>query len=107
MKLLLDENLPHELRLLLIPMHEVFTVSFLGWSALENGDLLSEAAANGFDALITKDQGIEHEQNLAALPLSVVVLRAKTNKIDDIRPLVPDLLSALASLKPRSLAKVP
>jgi len=55
MKVLLDENLPHELRLLLMPMHEVFTVSHLGWSALENGALLSQAASNGFDALITKD----------------------------------------------------
>jgi len=107
MKVLLDENLPHELRLLLMPMHEVFSVSHLGWSSLENGDLLAQAASNGFDALITKDQGIEHEQNMAKLPLAVVVLRARTNKIDDIRPLVPGLLSALASLKPRSLLRIP
>ena len=106
MKVLLDENLPHELRLLIMPMHEVFTVPYLGWSSLENGAFLSQAASNGFDALITKDQGIEHEQNMAALPLSVVVVRAKTNKINDIRPLVPELLSALGSLKPHSLVKV-
>jgi predicted nuclease of predicted toxin-antitoxin system len=106
MKILLDENLPHELRLLLIPMHEVFTVSYLGWSALENGDLLSQAASTGFEAPITKDQGIEHEQNMADLPMSVVVIRAKTNKIDDIRPVVPELLSALGSLTPRSLVIV-
>jgi predicted nuclease of predicted toxin-antitoxin system len=58
MKVLLDENLPHELRLLLMPMHEVFTVAFLGWSALENGDLLLQAASNGFDAMIY--QGSRH-----------------------------------------------
>ena len=107
MKVLLDENLPHELRLLLMPMHEVFTVSFLGWSALENGDLLSQAASDGFDALVTKDQGIEHQQNLDSLPLSIVVMHAKTNKLDDLHPLVPDLLSALASLKPHSLVNIP
>jgi predicted nuclease of predicted toxin-antitoxin system len=106
MKVLLDENLPHELRPLLMPMHDVHTVSYLGWSAIENGELLSRAASNGFDVLITHDQGIEHEQNLASLPLSVVVIRAKTNKIDDIRPLVPELLSALGSLEPRSLVRV-
>jgi hypothetical protein len=49
MKVLLDENLPHELRFLLMPAHEVFTVSYLGWSALENGELLAQAAASGFD----------------------------------------------------------
>ena len=107
MKVLLDENLLHELRLLLTPIHEVFTVSFLGWSALENGELLSQAASNGFDALITKDQGLEYEQDLTSLPVSIVVLRAKTNKIDDLRPLVPALLAALVSLKPRSLMRVP
>jgi hypothetical protein len=89
-----------------MPMYEVFTVSYLGWSALENGDLLAQAASNGFEALVTQDQGIGHEQNLANLPLGVVVVRAKTNKIDDIRPLLPELLSALGSLKPRSLVRV-
>jgi predicted nuclease of predicted toxin-antitoxin system len=106
MKVLLDENLPHDLRPLLMPMHEVFTVAYLGWSALENGDLLSQAALQGFDVLVTKDQGIEHEQNLTNLPLAVVVIRAKTNKIDDIRPLVPALLAALNSLAPRTLIKI-
>jgi len=94
------------LRLALIPTHEAFTVSYLGWSSLENGSLLSQAAASGFDALITKDQGIEHQQNMSNLPLSVVVIRARTNKIDDIRPLIPELLSVLASLTPRSLVQV-
>jgi predicted nuclease of predicted toxin-antitoxin system len=103
MKVLLDENLPHALRFLLMPMHDVFTVSYLGWSSYENGDLLLKAAAEKFDAMITKDQGIEHQQNLTNLPLSVVVLQAPTNKIDDIRPLVPQLLTALATLKPRTL----
>ncbi len=106
MKVLLDENLPHDLRLLLEPPHEVFTVAYLGWSALENGDLLSQAAARGFDALVTKDQGIEYEQNLTNLPLAVIVLQAKTNKLDDIRPLVPALLTTLGSLKPRTFIKI-
>jgi predicted nuclease of predicted toxin-antitoxin system len=107
MKVLLDENLPHELRLLLMPMHEVFTVSYLGWSALENGALLAQAATSAFEVFITKDQGIEYEQNMANLPLAVMVIRAKTNKMEDIRPLVPNLLSALAVIRPRTLVKIP
>lgn len=97
MKVLLDENLPHDLRPLLMPIHEAFTVAYLGWSALENGALLSRAAAEQFDVMVTKDQGIEYEQNLVNLPLSVIVLRARSNKIDDIRPLIPQLLVALGS----------
>jgi predicted nuclease of predicted toxin-antitoxin system len=106
MKILLDENLPHELRRFLMPMHEVFTVTFLGWSSFDNGELLAKAAGESFDVMITKDQGIEHQQNLTNLPLSVIVLQAKSNNIEDIRPLVPPLLAALGTLKPRTLTKI-
>ena len=49
MKLLLDENLPHQLRLE-IKGHEVFTTAYMNWSGIENGQLLSLAAKSGFDA---------------------------------------------------------
>jgi hypothetical protein len=106
MKVLLDENLPFELRPLLMPMHEVFTVAWMGWKGIANGELLRAAAAGGFEVLITMDRGIEYEQNPLALPCSVVVLTAKSTRIDDVRPLVPPILAALASLQPQSLTKV-
>ena len=105
MKLLLDENLPHALRGLLAP-HDVFTIKYMNWSGLENGELLAKAAPAGFDALITKDSGIRYEQNLASLPLSLVVLTAKTNKIEDIAPLVPQLLRELNHLKAKSVLRI-
>ena len=46
MKVLLDENLPHDLRKLL-PGHDVFTVAYLGWAGVKNGELLRRAAADG------------------------------------------------------------
>jgi len=104
-KLLLDENLPHQLRLEL-PGHDVFTVAYMGWGGIENGDLLKQAADNGFDALITNDRGLEYQQNPASLPVAVVVVLSSTNTIEAIRPLIPDLLSALAALTPRTFAKV-
>jgi len=58
MKVLLDENLPHDLRHFL-PGHEVFTVAFLGWAGVENGALLAKAAGEGFGVVVTKDAGIE------------------------------------------------
>ena len=105
MKLLLDENLPHELRPLLQP-HDVFTVTYLGWSGLSNGELLARAAADGFDAVITIDRGYEFQQNLGNLPCAVVLLLSNSNTIDDIRPLIPTLLASLLSLTPRSFMKV-
>jgi predicted nuclease of predicted toxin-antitoxin system len=99
MKLLLDENLPHRLRPLLVG-HEAFTVAYMSWKGIENGRLLALAASNGFYAVITKDSGIEYEQNLARLPCSVVILAAESNSLRHIRPLVPSLLNVLRTLPP-------
>ncbi len=106
MKVLLDENLPHDMRLL-IPGHEVFTVAYLGWAGTTNGALLRRAAESGFDVLVSKDSGIEFEQNLGELPLAVILLRARSNSIDDIKPLLPQLLIALTSISPHAIVRVP
>ena len=106
MKLLLDENLPHQLRHDL-PGHDCSTVAFMGWGGIENGELLRCAASAGFDALVTKDANVQYEQNLVNLPLAVVILHAASNDIDDIRPLLPALLRALTALPPKEITHVP
>lgn len=106
MRVLLDENLPHRLRHLR-PGHDVVSVEYLGWKATRNGALLARAASGGFAVLVTKDQGIAYEQNLTTLPVAVVILQAKSNKLADIRPLVPQLLTALPTLTPRTVVHVP
>lgn len=105
MKVLLDENLPHQLRLE-IPGHEVYTVAYMKWAGIENGALLNLAAANGFDVLVTNDRGLEYQQHQNALPLSIIVLLAPTNTVEGIRPLLPELLAALAKLNPKTLVTV-
>lgn len=105
MKLLLDENLPHEFRHLL-PGHQVFTTSYMGWGGLRNGELLARAAADAFDALISLDAGIQYQQNQLTLPCSVVIVKAPTNRLDDVRRVVPALLDALKHLKPKTLTTV-
>ena len=106
MKLLLDENLPQLFRHELLG-HHCHTVNYMGWNGIENGQLLALAASAGFDAFLTKDANLEYQQNLVNLPLSVVVLRAPSNRIDEIRPLIPALQAALATLPPRQLTVVP
>jgi len=106
MKLLLDENLPHQFRHEL-PGHDCYTVAFMGWAGLENGALLARAAAAGFDALLTKDTKLRYEQNLIDLPMAIVVRRAATNDMDDLRPLIPALLQTLIALPPKAIAHVP
>lgn len=106
MKLLLDENLPHQLRYEL-PGHNVATVAFMNWCGISNGDLLRLANEGGFDAVITNDRGLEHDQNPAQLPIAVVILMSLMNTIDSIRPHIPELLSTLADLGVKKLAIVP
>lgn len=106
MKILLDENIPHDLRPLLSEGHEVFTVAYLGWQAAQNGELLRKAAESGFDVMVTTDAGFEFEQNVQAFPLAIVVLRGKTNTMKDLAPLVPEVLHALQALRPGTLVCV-
>jgi predicted nuclease of predicted toxin-antitoxin system len=105
MKVLLDENLPMDLRHLLSP-HEAVTVKYMGWRSVRNGELLTRAAHEGFEALITMDTGIQFQHNLSELPLSIVVLRAPSTRIESIRPLIASLLITLELLQPRSLVYV-
>lgn len=104
MRILLDESLPRPLARLL-PGHDVRTVAAMGWRGKRNGELL-ELAASQFDALLTADQNLEHQQNLARLPVAVVILVVRTNRMESLRPLVPSLLQALDSLAPRRLVRV-
>jgi hypothetical protein len=106
MKVLLDENLPHELRHHLVG-HDVFTVAYLGWSGTKNGALLERAAREGFEAFVTMDNGVAYQQNVAALSIGVVILSAASNDMSDLLPLVPALLRSLATLKPRMITRVP
>ena len=104
MRILLDESLPRPLARLL-PQHDVRTVVAMGWVGKRNGELLQLAAAD-FDPLLTADQNLEHQQNLGALPIAVVVVVASTNRIESLRPLIPTLLRTLETLAPRQLVHI-
>jgi hypothetical protein len=75
MRLIFDQGVPHPLRRYLVN-HLVDTSAELGWSTLQNGDLLEVAEKAGYDALITTDQNLRYQQNLTARTLAIVVLRS-------------------------------
>jgi hypothetical protein len=75
------------------------------WTGKANGELL-QLAATDFDAFLTADQNLEHQQDLAALPIAVIVLVAPTNRLESLVPLVPNLLQTLKTLAPRRLFHV-
>lgn len=104
MRILLDESLPRELKAEL-PGHDVRTVQETGWSGLSNGELLPRAAGS-FDVFVTADQNLQYQQNLSALPVAVVVLVARSNRMQDLRPLLSGLLASLPNLSGRALTRI-
>lgn len=104
MHILLDESVPRRLGPLLTG-HTSVTVQRRGWASIKNGKLLALAAAE-FDVLLTADKGMEHQQNLAALPVAIIIVLARSNRMEDLARAVPLILAALAELAPRTLRKV-
>jgi hypothetical protein len=72
-KILLDVCTPVQVRQAL-PGHDVRTAVKMGWGQLENGDLLREAEAAGFDLLIICDKNLRHQQNLTGRKLAILEL---------------------------------
>ncbi|MGC2029512.1 MAG: DUF5615 family PIN-like protein [Steroidobacteraceae bacterium] len=77
---------------------EVRTVANQGWLGISNGQLLALAAAE-FDVFVTVDRNLPFQQHLPKFGIAVILLRAKTNRLDDLVLPVPDLISAIPSAK--------
>ena len=74
--------------------HEVKTARQMGWTTIKNGELLALAAAS-FDVFVTVDRNLSFQQNLPAYSIAVLVLSARTNRLADLRPLVPKTLVSI------------
>jgi len=88
MLLLLDENLPKRLKLD-FPQHEIFTVRDKGWNGIKNGELLKLLLEHQFDALLTFDKNLQHQQNFAKYTITVFVLSATINSYEELTKLSP------------------
>ena len=105
MLLLLDECVPRPLRRDLVG-HDVRHVVDMGWSSKRNGELLRLMVAEHFEALLTVDQNLEFQQNVRASGIAVVVVLAKTNRVKELRPLLPQILAALNRVTSGELIRV-
>lgn len=99
MKLLLDENLPRQLKQEFID-HEVYTVGEMNWSGKENGELLSLMIGHQFDVLLTGDKNLQHQQNFDKYSIPVLVINALFITYPGIKPMVPAILEVLNSNLP-------
>lgn len=105
MRVLLDACIPERLRLAL-PGHEVQTVRYAGLDGLTDKDLL-DATEGSFDVLVTCDQGIPWQQNLRGRSVGLALLKAPSNRLADLLPLVPELLARLHEISPGRVLEVP
>ena len=104
MRILLDESVPWRLGRLLTG-HTTTSVQRRGWASTKNGKLLA-LAGEEFDVFLTADKGMEFQQNPEVLPVAILVIRARSNRMEDLARAVPAILKALMELQPRTLARV-
>ena len=78
----------------------------MGWSSKRNGELLKLMLAERFAALLTVDQNLEFQQNVRQSGIAVVVVASRTNRLKELRPLVPQMLAALERVSAGDLIQV-
>lgn len=93
MKILIDECIDRRLARDLIG-YDVKTVPQMGWAGIKNGQLLALASSE-FDIFLTVDQNLPFQQNLSQFDISVIVLQTKSNRLADLKPLIPRILTII------------
>jgi hypothetical protein len=98
LRILLDECVDRRLARDIIG-HDVTTVHQMGWAGVKNGELLG-LAAGAFDVLVTVDGNLPYQTTVSNLEISVLVLRGRSSRLVDLRPLIPGLLAAIPLTAP-------
>lgn len=104
MRVLLDECLPRRLKRELVG-HDARTVPEMGWASKRNGELVA-LATDKFDIFLTVDRNLSYQQDVSDFDIAVVVWVARSNTIDELRPLVPQVLESFATAKRRAVTMV-
>jgi hypothetical protein len=104
-RILLDENLPRQLRHHL-PGHHVRTVRQQRWTGVKNGELLRRAALAGFDVLVTADRNLQFQQNVVQSLIAVIVIVVRRIKLEDVLPHLPGVLKAIDEVRPGEVRRV-
>ena len=104
MRILLDECVPRPFRNDL-PGHEIIRVRQMGWSSVDNGDLL-RLAETVFDVFLTVDQSLQYQQNLSGYQIAVIVIVTNDIRLVALRPLAPLVLEVLQTIQIGDLVRI-
>lgn len=106
MRILLDECIPRKLKYASLGAgHTCQTVTETGLVGRKNGELLA-AADSDFDVLVTVDKNIRHQQDLQVRKIALLVIRADSNKIEDISVHMKAAIAALRNISPGTVVEV-
>ena len=103
MRILLDENLPRQLKADFGPDYDVKTVMDMGWLGKKNGELLGLIVSNDFDFFVTLDKNMRYQQNLNRINLKIFLLLAINNRRESLHILVEKIKT---KIKESNLEKV-
>ena len=96
-RVLLDHNIDGRLAASLPGEWEIATTRSKGWNAYENGELLA-VASQQFDLFITADKAMYGQQNVPQYDIAVIVLRAYTNRLQDLLPFLDNIVETADQL---------
>jgi predicted nuclease of predicted toxin-antitoxin system len=105
-KILLDECLPVDFRHS-FPGHEAHSVEWAGLKGKKNGELLQAAEGGGYQVLLTVDHGISRQQTIVGRKLSIILIRSRTNQMEDLLPLAPAVIRVLEFIQPGQSVLIP
>ena len=106
MKILLDECLPVDFRHS-FPNHETHSTEWAGLKGKKNGELLLAAEVSGYKVLLTVDHGIPRQQTMAGRNLAIILIRSRTNQLEDLLPLAPAIIGVLERIHPGQIVVIP
>lgn len=106
MKIVIDECLPKRLRRLL-PENDVWTVPQIGLAGTKDAELLDELTVREIDVFITIDGNIEYQQNFSGKSFGTVVIRAVSNRFQDLQVLETPLSEAVSQVRAGQVIRIP
>ena len=98
MKILLDECVDRRFAKEILG-HDVKTVPQMGWAGIKNGELM-KLAETDFDIFLTVGRNLSYQQNLTKFNITLIVIKALSNRYEDLHPLAEILNIELNNLQP-------
>src|SRR5579863_5863887 len=107
MKILLDECLPVDFRHS-FPGHEAHSVEWAGLKGKKNGELLQAAEGGDYQGAADSRPGHPSSaETMVGQKLSVILIRSRTNRMEDRLPPAPAIIKVLEFIQPGQSVLIP